>query len=86
MLTFIQNFILVNHTVVLISGVKSPIISYLLRAEAIQGFEIQIFKACRTFPHMTNQHTDYDEPPHGLGICNDYDDVGRLLYVTSAPS
>ena len=34
---------------------------------AFRSHNLQIFKAYRTFADMTNQHADYDEPPHGWG-------------------
>ena len=40
MFLFNQDLLLVNHGMVLIYGVKSPVISYLLSAEAIRGLEI----------------------------------------------
>ena len=40
MFQFIQDLLLVNHGLVLMSGVKSPVMSYLWSTEAICGLEI----------------------------------------------
>ena len=75
MFKFIQDKLLVNHGLVLISGVESPIISYLLSAEAIRAlkktwdmrFVHIIYRYLRhekIYPRMTNQNANSDEPTH----------------------
>ena len=84
MFQFIPDSRLVNHGMVLIIGVRSPVISncYLISAGAIPGmlsYNLQIFKAWRTFPHMTDQHADNEEPTPGVGKV-------RQFYVCRLPS